>query len=54
MSEQEIEEIKEAICNEYCRYPEEYLSMYSDPDEANTEMINEVCDYCPLGNLEVR
>lgn len=53
MNEQELEEIKEAICDEYCKYREEYLAQYDDPDVANTEMINEVCDYCPLGNLRI-
>ena len=52
MSEQELEEIKESICDNYCKYPDMYLSEYSDPDEANTAMMNEECVYCPLGALK--
>ena len=51
MSEQEIEEIKESICDNYCKFPDMYLSEYADPDEANTAMMNEECEYCPLGAL---
>ena len=52
MSEQEFEEIRESICDNYCKYPDMYLSDYADPDEANTAMINEECVYCPLGALK--
>ena len=52
MSEQELEEICEAICDSYCKFPELYLSQYDDPDDANVEMINEECEYCPLFRLK--
>lgn len=51
MSEQELEEIKEDICDNKCKYPEMYLSEYSNPDEAHEAMIEDECEYCPLGNL---
>ena len=51
MSEQELQEIKEAICDNYCKFPERYAAEYDDPDEANEIMLCEECEYCPLNNL---
>ena len=38
-----IEEIKEQICDKYCKYPGEY----KDPDE----LIEKECENCPLCRL---
>lgn len=40
---QQLTEISEYVCDHLCKYPGEY----EDPDE----MINEVCDTCPLTKL---
>ena len=51
MNDAEIQEIKESICDNYCKFPDMYLSDYSDPDEAHEAMVKEECEFCPLGNL---
>lgn len=38
-----IEEVKTDICDNYCKYPEQYKD-YDD-------MLDEQCDKCPLGRL---
>lgn len=38
-----IEEIKEKMCDEYCRMPHE---------AADQEELTELCKYCPLNGLE--
>lgn len=49
---EQISQVKEIICDEFCRYPDEYLGKYKDPDEANDVMDREVCSkYCPLNEL---
>lgn len=40
-----IEEVKEDICDKYCKYP----SMYT-PDEWE-DKIDELCGECPLSRL---
>lgn len=40
-----IEDVKNAICNNYCRYPDEYGM------EGFDDMIAEKCEDCPLGRL---
>ena len=46
-----IELVQELICDCYCKFPEEYLSMYKDPDVAFDNLDREKCDVCPLKNL---
>ena len=46
-----IEEVREEICSDYCKYTEEYLSKYKNPDEANERMLADKCNFCPLGRL---
>ena len=43
MTTQEIEEIKEDICDNYCKYPTEY---------EDNEILEMVCNRCPLNKLE--
>lgn len=40
---EKLEEIKQAMCDEYCRMPEE---------AADQEELEELCKYCPLNELE--
>ena len=46
-----IEQIKEEMCDRFCKWPTEYLSLIKDPDKANERMINEICIDCPLDKL---
>ena len=42
-----IEEVKEDICNHYCKYPDIW-----DEEEQGTELIDsEYCQKCPLNKL---
>ena len=43
-----VEDIKEKICDDYCKYTEEYLSKYKDPDDAQKRMLADKCNFCPL------
>ena len=45
------ENIKQLFCDCYCQFPEEYLSMYKDPDVAFDEMDREKCSMCPLNKI---
>lgn len=45
------EQIKEEMCDHYCKMSEFYLSQYKDPDEAHEVMVNECCAKCPLERL---
>lgn len=49
LNENIIEEIKEQICDHFCKYPGEYNAKDSVLDMQ--DMINEVCDSCPLNAL---
>lgn len=44
MTTQELEEVKEDICDNYCKYPTEY---------EDNELLEVVCNRCPLNRLEV-
>ena len=44
MTTQEIEEIKEDICDNYCKYPVEV---------ADDSVLRVICNKCPLNRLEI-
>jgi len=51
-----IELVKMDICDNYCKYPDRYGINNYDPtdldrDEKFGQMIDEVCDKCPLDRL---
>lgn len=46
-----LEEIGEEFCDKYCKYPEEFLKNYDDPDEAHEVMIEDWCPNCPVQRL---
>lgn len=46
-----LEEVTGAMCDNYFKYPEVYLSRYKDPDEAYDVMGDEQCQHCPLSRL---
>lgn len=43
MSKEDIEEIKEQMCDDYCKYPLEYQ---------DNEILEVICNRCPLGRLD--
>lgn len=48
---QELEQIVNEVCDKYCKFPEQTLSQYKDPDEAGEHLINDFCENCPLNKL---
>lgn len=42
-----IEDVKNAICDDYCKYPDEYGPAGFD------DMIAEKCEDCPLGRQQI-
>ena len=42
---------QDKICECYCKFPDEYRSMYKDVDEAQENLEREKCDMCPLNKL---
>lgn len=49
--QERLTEIKEDICDNYCKYPGEYFLLYEDPEVGHDTMIEDVCSECPLNNL---
>ena len=41
----------DTICGCYCKFPDEYRSMYKDVDESQENLMREKCEMCPLNNL---
>ena len=46
-----LEKMHYKICDEYCKYTEQYESQYKDPDDATNAKVNQVCVNCPLSRL---
>lgn len=51
LQQDDKEGIKEYFCDFYCKFPEEYSSMYKDVDEAQDNLLREKCEYCPLNKI---
>lgn len=49
--QEQIESIKERICDNYCKYPGIYYGQIKDVDEAQKCMENAECFDCPLNQL---
>ena len=47
----EFEEIKEQICDKYCKFPELSEQTIDDPDEAFDWLQHNHCNDCPLNRL---
>ena len=47
----EIEQIKEDMCDNFCKWPEWYLMNYEDSEEAHDAMVEDMCSECPLNRL---
>lgn len=41
----------EEVCDNYCKYPEQYLRKYKNEDEAIERLCSERCEKCPLNKL---
>lgn len=41
----EVDEVKEAICDHYCKWPVLYA------DRGETALVEEQCEHCPLERL---
>ena len=46
-----LEEIASAVCDRYCKYPEQYEKEYGDEDEAYEKLWTERCAECPVCTL---
>lgn len=49
---EDVDGIIEAICEDYCLWPQEFMSQYEDPDDALCAMEKERCVDCPLMKLK--
>lgn len=48
---EQIELIRDSMCENYCKYQEKAYSEHKDPDEAMDVLINQYCTDCPLLGL---
>ena len=48
---EQFEEIKEEMCDKYCKFTELSLETHKDPDEANEWLMRQYCENCPLTRL---
>ena len=48
---EQIQQTVETMCDKFCKYPERYLAVIENQDEAQEVMIEEVCKDCPLNKL---
>lgn len=46
-----MEELKEALCDDYCKYRDEALGKFKDPDDAQEWLIENYCEDCPLNTI---
>ena len=46
-----IEEVIETICDEHCKFPDEYRKKYGGDEEAEEHLYREKCDKCVLNKL---
>ena len=46
-----VEEVKEDICDNYCKYPTQYQMEHEDSEETFDLMTSEIYAECPLNRL---
>ena len=46
-----LSDIADAICNDYCKFPDQVRSQVKDVDEAERVLMNRHCKDCPLLSL---
>ena len=49
--QEQLEQQLEVICDDYCKFREQYLSEHKDPDEAFEALLDEKCNDCPIGKI---
>ena len=52
MTGKKLEELKERICDEYCKFPDNYALLYGDTDAAQEALEERACKECPLNEME--
>lgn len=50
-SRNKIIDMQDLFCDCYCKFPDEYYSMYKDVDDALENLLHEKCDMCPIAKL---
>lgn len=48
-----LREVGNELCQEFCKYPDEYFSLYDDGEEAEERLAIEKCEICPLTRMGV-
>ena len=48
---EQLEGVRDNICENYCKYQEKAYSEHKDPDEAMDVLINQYCNDCPFMGL---
>jgi hypothetical protein len=48
---EQLEALREDICDNYCKFPGEVRSKYTDIDKATEQLVLEHCDGCPFMEL---
>ena len=48
---EQLESIRDNICENYCKYQEQAFSTHKDPDEALDALMKEHCNDCPFMGL---
>ena len=46
-----IQKVKEAICDNYCKWFDHYCGIYKDVEDAEKHLLSEKCEDCPLNRL---
>lgn len=46
-----LSDIADAICNDYCKFPDQVRSQVKDIDMAEDLLMKSYCDSCPLQRL---
>lgn len=46
-----LSDIADAICNDYCKFPDQVRSLVKDIDDAENTLMATYCDGCPLQRL---
>ena len=49
--QERLEQVKEAMCDRFCKMPAEYLMLYEDSEVAMDTMLEDMCSECPLNDL---
>ncbi len=48
---EQLEAMRDNLCEDYCKYQEQAFSTHKDPDEALDALMKEHCNDCPFIGL---